>query len=121
MDAMKDLRSFILIMVILAFVWLFTGGPLRPSSESGWFLNKPQQKATQKRRNKRRKYSGQKARPKKPSKLFLRNNLLPPLLLFLTSGATTAARLRLREQVTMTTKQIIRLLFFRLSQAILVR
>ena len=47
MDAMKDLRSFILIMVILAFVWLFTGGPLRPSSKSGWFLNKPQQKATQ--------------------------------------------------------------------------
>ena len=44
MDAMKDLRSFILIMVILAFVWLFTGGPLRPSSKSGWFLNKPQQK-----------------------------------------------------------------------------
>ncbi len=48
MDAMKDLRAFILIMVILAFVWLFTGGPLRPSSKSGWFLNKPQQKATQK-------------------------------------------------------------------------
>ena len=47
MEAMKDLRSFILIMVILAFVWLFTGGPLRPSSKSGWFLNKPQQKATQ--------------------------------------------------------------------------
>ena len=48
MEAMKDLRAFILIMVILAFVWLFTGGPLRPSSKSGWFLNKPQQKATQK-------------------------------------------------------------------------
>lgn len=48
MDAMKDLRAFILIMVILAFVWLFTGGPLRPSSESGWFLNKPQQKESQK-------------------------------------------------------------------------
>ncbi len=47
MDAMKDLRAFILIMVILAFVWLFTGGPLRPSSKSGWFLNKPQQKAAQ--------------------------------------------------------------------------
>lgn len=47
MEAMKDLRSFILIMVILAFVWLFTGGPLRPSSKSGWFLNKPQQKAAQ--------------------------------------------------------------------------
>ena len=47
MDAMKDLRAFILIMVILAFVWLFTGGPLRPSSKSGWVLNKPQQKAAQ--------------------------------------------------------------------------
>lgn len=45
MDAMKDLRSFIFIMLILAFAWLFTGGPLRPSSKSGWFLNKPQQKA----------------------------------------------------------------------------
>ena len=41
MEAMKDLRAFILIMVILAFVWLFTGGPLRPSSKSGWFLNNP--------------------------------------------------------------------------------
>lgn len=48
MDAMKDLRVFILIMVVLAFVWLFTGGPLRPSSRSGWFLDKPQQKASQK-------------------------------------------------------------------------
>lgn len=48
MEAMKDLRVFILIMVILAFVWLFTGGPLRPSSKSGWFLNKPQQEAAQK-------------------------------------------------------------------------
>ena len=47
MDAMKDLRAFIFIMIILAFVWLFTGGPLRPSSKSGWFLNKPQQKASQ--------------------------------------------------------------------------
>ena len=47
MDAMKDLRAFILIILVLAFVWLFTGGPLRPSSKSGWFLNKPQQKAAQ--------------------------------------------------------------------------
>src|SRR3989338_1686405 len=47
MDAMKDLRAFILIIIILAFVWLFTGGHLRPSSKSGWFLNKPQQKAAQ--------------------------------------------------------------------------
>lgn len=48
MEAMKDLRAFILIIIILAFVWLFTGGPLRSSSKSGWFLNKPQQKETQK-------------------------------------------------------------------------
>jgi len=47
MDAMKDLRAFVFIIIILAFVWLFTGGPLRPSSKSGWFLNKPQQKAAQ--------------------------------------------------------------------------
>ena len=39
MDAMKDLRAFILIVVILAFVWLFTGGPLRPSSER-WLVFK---------------------------------------------------------------------------------
>lgn len=43
---MKDLKVFILIMAALAFVWLFTGGPLRPESKSGWFLNKPQQKAS---------------------------------------------------------------------------
>lgn len=43
---MKDLKIFILIMAALAFVWLFTGGPLRPESKSGWFLNKPQQKAS---------------------------------------------------------------------------
>src|SRR3989344_76128 len=47
MDAMKDLRAFIFIMIILAFVWFFPCGPLRPSSKSGWFLNKPQQKAAQ--------------------------------------------------------------------------
>src|SRR3989344_6745309 len=47
MDAMKDLRAFILIILVLAFVWLFTGGPLRPSSKSGWFLNRPQQKGEQ--------------------------------------------------------------------------
>ena len=41
------MRAFVFIIIILAFVWLFTGGPLRPSSKSGWFLNKPQQKASQ--------------------------------------------------------------------------
>lgn len=41
MDAMKELKYFILIVIILAFVWFFTGGSFRPSSKSGWFLNKP--------------------------------------------------------------------------------
>ena len=49
MEAIEDLRAFILIIGYPGFcVWLFTGGPLRPSSKSGWFLNKPRQKATQK-------------------------------------------------------------------------
>src|SRR3989338_410328 len=48
MDAMKDLRIFILIMVILFFVWLLIGGPLHPSSKSGWFLNDPLREAAQK-------------------------------------------------------------------------
>src|SRR3989344_3329005 len=48
MEAMKDLRIFILIMVILFFVWLLIGGPLHPSSKSGWFLNDPLREAAQK-------------------------------------------------------------------------
>lgn len=43
-DAVKDLKYFLLILGILGVVWLFTGGPLRPESRSGIFLNKPQQK-----------------------------------------------------------------------------
>ena len=89
MEAMKDLRAFILIMVILAFVWLFTGGPLRPSSKSGWFLNNPQQKENQ---------SSSASSP------------------FLISEATTAVRghplLLVQAQVTTTTKRPIRLQFF---------
>ena len=65
MDAMKDLRAFILIIVILAFVWLFTGGPLRPSSKSGWFLNKPQQKAVQETKEQTEKNLEQPIRQKK--------------------------------------------------------
>ena len=70
MDAMKDLRAFILIMVILAFVWLFTGGPLRPSSESGWFLNKPQQKATQKAKEQTEEIFGTKSPAKETVKII---------------------------------------------------
>src|SRR3989339_600086 len=61
MDAMKDLRAFVFIIIILAFVWLFTGGPLRPSSKSGWFLNKPQQKAAQETKKQREEILGTKS------------------------------------------------------------
>lgn len=39
-DAMKDLRTFLLIMAILIVAWFFTGGHLRQSSKTSWFLNK---------------------------------------------------------------------------------
>lgn len=39
-DAMKDLRTFLFIMAILIVAWFFTGGHLRQSSKTGWFLNK---------------------------------------------------------------------------------
>lgn len=65
MDAMKDLRSFLLIIIILAFVWLFTGGPLRSSSKSGWFLNKPQQKATQETKERTEEIFGTKSSTEK--------------------------------------------------------
>lgn len=48
MDALKDLKTFFLVLFILAFVWLFTGGPLRPEAKSGWFLFRPQTKHSQK-------------------------------------------------------------------------
>ena len=47
MDAIKDLKYVILIFFILAFVWLFTGGPLSPFAKSGLFLFKPQERATE--------------------------------------------------------------------------
>lgn len=37
---MKDLRTFLFIMAILIIAWFFTGGYLRQSSKTGWFLNK---------------------------------------------------------------------------------
>src|SRR3989338_8992510 len=72
MDAMKDLRAFIFIMIILAFAWLFTGGPLRPSSKSGWFLNKPQQKASQETKKQTEEILGTKssAPPKEAAQNF---------------------------------------------------
>ena len=45
MDAIKDLKYFILIFFILAFIWLLTGGPLSPFAKSGLFLFKPQERA----------------------------------------------------------------------------
>src|SRR3989338_2387306 len=72
MDAMKDLRAFILIMAILAFVWLFTGGPLRPSSKSGWFLNKPPQKAVQETKKQTEEILGTKSST--PSKEAVQNS-----------------------------------------------
>lgn len=36
----KDLRSFLFVMAILIVAWFFTGGHLRQSSKTGWFLNK---------------------------------------------------------------------------------
>lgn len=56
-----------MIMVILAFVWLFTGGPLRPSSKSGWFLNKPQQKAVQETKERTEEIFGTKSSAEKTS------------------------------------------------------
>ena len=44
---MKDLRTFLFIMVILIVAWFFTGGHLRQSSKTGWFLNKQPQKTSQ--------------------------------------------------------------------------
>ena len=40
-EAEKDLVYTILILIGLALVWYFTGGPSRPSARSGPFLNKP--------------------------------------------------------------------------------
>ena len=44
---MKDLRTFLFILAILIIAWFFTGGHLRQSSKTGWFLNKQPQKNTQ--------------------------------------------------------------------------
>ena len=43
-DAKKDLYWVIFFLLILAVIWYFTGGPERPSSKSGPFLDKPQEK-----------------------------------------------------------------------------
>ena len=36
----KDLRTFLFVIAILIVAWFFTGGHLRQSSKTGWFLNK---------------------------------------------------------------------------------
>ncbi len=45
-DAKKDLYGLIGILIGLAILWYFTGGPQRPSSYSGLFLDNPQQQYT---------------------------------------------------------------------------
>jgi hypothetical protein len=43
-DAKKDLFWVLFFLIALALVWYYTGGPSRPSSRSGLFLETPQQK-----------------------------------------------------------------------------
>ena len=47
MDAVKELKYFLLVMLGIAFVWLFTGGPLRPESKGPPFFKNPEEKAAQ--------------------------------------------------------------------------
>lgn len=42
-DAKKDLIWVLAFLIILAIVWYYTGGPSRPSSISGLFLNQPRE------------------------------------------------------------------------------
>lgn len=44
MEATKELKYFLLILLGIALIWLFTGGQLRPASKSGPFLFQPQEK-----------------------------------------------------------------------------
>ena len=41
MNAGRDLLLFILFLVALGIAWFMTGGPSRPLSQAGWFLNPP--------------------------------------------------------------------------------
>jgi hypothetical protein len=41
MSAGRDFLLFVLFLVVLGFVWFYTGGPSRAISHSGWFLNPP--------------------------------------------------------------------------------
>lgn len=47
MDAGKEFKTFVFIFLMIALIWLFTGGPLRPSAKSGLFLFRPQEKAAE--------------------------------------------------------------------------
>ncbi len=42
-DAKKDLIWVFVFLIVLAIVWYYTGGPSRPSSISGLFLNQPRE------------------------------------------------------------------------------
>ncbi len=50
-DAKKDLYWFLGFLVILALLWYVSGGPKKPESNSGLFLNKPQENYTQQVQN----------------------------------------------------------------------
>ena len=43
-DAKKDLFWVVIILLALAVVWFYTGGPARPSATNSPFLKKPLQK-----------------------------------------------------------------------------
>lgn len=41
MDALKDLKWLLIILVVLWFIWFATGGRMHKASTSGPFLNPP--------------------------------------------------------------------------------
>lgn len=41
MEAIKDLKWLILILVVLWALWFFAGGPNKPESKAGPFLKPP--------------------------------------------------------------------------------
>jgi len=49
-DAKKDLIWVFVFLIILAIVWYYTGGPSRPSSISGPFLNQPREQYSERLR-----------------------------------------------------------------------
>lgn len=59
MDAGKEFKTFVFIFLMMALIWLFTGGPLRPSAKSGLFLFRPQEKAVEQIQKPLEKMTGQ--------------------------------------------------------------